>query len=132
MSRVVVTGLGCIGAVGANVASTWEAVVSGKSGIEPVSSWDATGWQFRLAGEIKDYQPRKLVADRKLLKVISRQDVIGLNAVDQAIQHSGMLAHRDSLDEVTSFNDRTGVFVGSPGTKYRQQHDYLRPVARGE
>ena len=40
-------------------------------------------------------------ADRKLLKVISRQDVIGLNAVDQAIQHSGMLAHRDSLDEAT-------------------------------
>jgi 3-oxoacyl-[acyl-carrier-protein] synthase-1 len=129
MSRVVVTGLGCIGAVGTNVASTWESVVSGKSGIEPVSGWDATGWQFRLAGEIKDYQPRKLVADRKLLKVISRQDVIGLNAVDQAVQHSGMLAHRDSLDEATSFNDRTGVFVGSPGTKYRQQHDYLLALA---
>ena len=58
MPRIVVTGLGCLDAVGSNVASTWEAIVSGKSGIEPVAGWDTEGWPFRLAGEIKDFQPR--------------------------------------------------------------------------
>jgi len=123
--RIVVTGCGRITASGADVGATWESVVSGEIGIQPVSSWETTDWKYRLAGEIKDYQPRTLVSDRKLLKVISRQDVLGLNAVDQALEHSGMLEHRDSLEDPTSFNDRTGVFVGSPGTKYRQQHDYL-------
>jgi 3-oxoacyl-[acyl-carrier-protein] synthase-1 len=127
--RVVVTGFGCITATGTDVEATWNAVVSGESGIQPVSSWDTTDWKYHLAGEIKDYQPRTLVSDRKLLKVISRQDVLGLNAVDQALAHSGMLEHRDSLEDPTSFNDRTGVFVGSPGTKYRQQHDYLESLA---
>lgn len=130
MTRVVVTGFGCLTATGADVDATWEALVEGRSGIRPVTSWETTDWNYRLAGEIKDYQPRNLVSDRKLLKVISRQDVLGLNAVDQAIRHSGILEYRDSLEDPTSFNDRTGVFVGSPGTKYRQQHDYLMPLAR--
>jgi len=132
MSRVVVTGLGCLTACGANVGTTWEAVTTGRSGIEPVSDAEAPGWSQRLSGEIRDYQPRKLVADRKLLKVISRHDVIGLNAADQAIRHSKFLEYRDSLDDPTRFNDRTGVFVGSPGTKYRQQHDYLEPLAESD
>lgn len=129
MRRVVVTGYGCLTATGADAEATWTAVAAGESGIQPVSSWDTTGWKYHLAGEIKDYQPRTLVSDRKLLKVISRQDVLGLNAVDQALEHSGMLEHRDSLEDPTAFNDRTGVFVGSPGTKYRQQHDYLPSLA---
>lgn len=129
MRRIVVTGCGCITASGADVGATWEAVVSGDSGIQPVSSWDATDWKYSLAGEIKNYQPRTLLSDRKLLKVISRQDVLGLSAVDQALEDSGILEYRDSLEDPTSFNDRTGVFVGSPGTKYRQQHDYLQSLA---
>jgi 3-oxoacyl-[acyl-carrier-protein] synthase-1 len=129
MRRIVVTGFGCITAVGSDAGATWESVVAGRSGIKPATSWEATNWKYRLAAEIKDYQPRTLVSDRKLLKVISRQDVLGLNAVDQALQHSGVLDYRQSLEDPTSFNDRTGVFVGSPGTKYRQQHDYLTSLA---
>jgi 3-oxoacyl-[acyl-carrier-protein] synthase-1 len=126
---VVITGFGCLTATGADAAATWEAVLAGESGIREAATWDSSGWPYRLAGEIKDYSPRELVSDRKLLKFITRQDVIGLNAVTQAIAHSRIIEHRDGLADPTSFNDRTGVFVGSPATKYRYQHDYLSPLA---
>jgi 3-oxoacyl-[acyl-carrier-protein] synthase-1 len=126
---VVITGYGCLTASGADVATTWEAILAGESGIREASTWDSSGWPYRLAGEIKDYKPRELVADRKLLKFITRQDVIGLNAMTQAVDHSGIIEHRDGLVDPTAFNDRTGVFVGSPATKYRYQHDYLGPLA---
>ena len=127
---VVITGYGCLTASGADAASTWEAVLTGQSGIQEAETWDSSGWPYHLAGEIKDYSPRELVADRKLLKFITRQDVIGLNAVTQAVAHSKVIEYRDSLTDPTSFNDRTGVFVGSPATKYRSQHDYLSPLAK--
>jgi 3-oxoacyl-[acyl-carrier-protein] synthase-1 len=127
--RVVITGYGCLTASGADAAATWGAILAGESGIRKVETWDSSGWPYNLAGEIKDYSPRELVPDRKLLKVITRQDVIGLNAVSQAVTHSGIIEHRDALADPTSFNDRTGVFVGSPATKYRYQHDFLLPLA---
>jgi 3-oxoacyl-[acyl-carrier-protein] synthase-1 len=128
-NRVVITGYGCLTASGADITATWESVLAGESGICEAETWDSSGWPYHLAGEIKDYNPRELISDRKLLKFITRQDVIGLNAVIQAVDHSGMLHHRDGLADPTSFNDRTGVFVGSPATKYRYQHDYLEPLA---
>jgi 3-oxoacyl-[acyl-carrier-protein] synthase-1 len=131
-SGVVITGYGCLTASGADTEATWRAVLAGESGIRQAETWDSSGWPYRLAGEIKAYSPRELVADRKLLKFITRQDVIGLNAVTQAVAHSKIIEHRDGLADPTSFNDRTGVFVGSPATKYRSQHDYLSPLAKAE
>ncbi|MCP4901236.1 MAG: 3-oxoacyl-ACP synthase [bacterium] len=129
-SRVVITGYGCLTAAGHDVTATWASMTSGSSGIEQVTSWDSSSWRSAIAGEIKDYNPRKLVADRKLLKVITRQDVIGLNAVDQAMAHSGLPEYRAALgDDCESLNDRTGIFVGSPGNKYHHQHDYLTALA---
>jgi 3-oxoacyl-[acyl-carrier-protein] synthase-1 len=125
---VVVTGFGCLTAAGMSAGSTWESVCEGRSGIEPMAE-PASAWPWPLAGEIKGYKPRKLLADRKLLKAIGKQDVLGLNAVAQALEHSGLLEHRDSLAEPDEFNDRTGVFVGSPGSKYQQHYDYLAPLA---
>ena len=131
-SGVVITGYGCLTASGADTEATWRAVLAGESGIRQAETWDSSGWPYRLAGEIKAYSPRELVADRKLLKFITRQDVIGLNAVTQAVAHSKIIEHRDGLADPTFFNDRTGVFVGSPATKYRSQHDYLSPLAKAE
>jgi 3-oxoacyl-[acyl-carrier-protein] synthase-1 len=127
---VVITGYGCLTASGADAAMTWEAILAGESGIRRAETWDSSGWPYHLAGEIKGYSPRELVADRKLLKFITRQDVIGLNAVTQAVAHSKIIEHRDGLADPSSFNDRTGVFVGSPATKYRSQHDYLSSLSK--
>ena len=125
----VITGFGCLTASGADLPATWNALFNGESGIRPAETWDSSAWPYKLAAEIKDYKPRELVADRKLLKFITRQDVIGLNAVTQAVAHSGVIEYRDRLADPTTFNDRTGVFVGSPATKYRYQHDFLPSLA---
>lgn len=123
--RVVITGFGGITASGSDMVTTWNAIKSGETGVAQITQWDATGWPYSLGAEIKNYQPNRLVSDRKLLKMISRQDVLGLHAVDQAVAHSQLLPYRETLADATEFNDRTGVFVGSPGNKFEQQYDFM-------
>ncbi|KTD17611.1 beta-ketoacyl-[acyl-carrier-protein] synthase family protein [Legionella jordanis] len=131
-NRVYITGLGALTATGENADSTWSALLQGQSGIEEIKQWDLSHWEYRLGAELKNFQPAKMLPDRKLLKVISRQDVMGINAAMQAVNHSGLLNYRESLDEDTTrvFNDKTAVFVGSPGNKYFQQDDFLPLVAK--
>ena len=54
--RVVITGLGCISPVGNNVADMWNAVTSGKSGIGPITRFDASAFSTTFAGEVKNFQ----------------------------------------------------------------------------
>lgn len=131
-NRVFITGFGAITASGATADETWQSVLNGKTGIAEVTQWDLSSWDYRLGGEIKDFQPAKLLPDRKLIKVISRQDVMGIHAAVQAVEHSGFVAYRDTLSSAESFNESTGVYVGSPGNKYFQQYDFLSLVAKSQ
>jgi len=130
LNRVFITGRSALTASGATAEETWNAVFSGKSGIDEIKQWDLTQWSHRLGGELKDFQPAKMLPDRKLIKVISRQDVIGLNAAIQAVEHSQMIPYRDTLDCTEAFNDQTAIYVGSPGNKYFQQYDFLPLMAK--
>lgn len=124
-NRVFITGLSALTACGETADSTWDAVLAGQSGIGEISQWDLSAWSHRLGGELKNFQPAKMLPDRKLMKVISRQDVMGINAAMQAINHSQLLPYRETLAATESFNDQTAVYVGSPGNKYFQQYDFL-------
>lgn len=123
--RIFVTGMSALSSSGMTLGDTWQSLMAGQTGIAPITGWDIADWKYPLAGELKDYQPRKMVADRKLLKLISRQDVLGLNAVNQAMDDSQLLAYRDTLTDADTFNDKMGIYVGSPGNKFFQQHDFL-------
>ncbi|MDI9818721.1 MULTISPECIES: beta-ketoacyl synthase [unclassified Legionella] len=129
-NRVFITGLSALSACGNSADSTWEAVMSGRSGIEAIKQWDLSSWSHRLGGELKNFQPAKMLPDRKLMKVISRQDAMGINAAMQAVNHSQLLNYRDTLDSADPFNDETAVYVGSPGNKYFQQDDFLPLLAK--
>lgn len=128
--RVFITGLSALTACGATADETWSSVLAGESGIGELTQNDLSSWSHRLGGELKDFQPAKMLPDRKLLKVISRQDVMGINAAMQAVDHSQLITYRDTLENTDQFNDRTGVYVGSPGNKYLQQYDFLPLVAK--
>lgn len=131
--RVYITGLGALTATGESADATWDALLKGQNGLHPIKQWDLSTWTHQLGGEIKDYQPAKMLPDRKLLKVIARQDVLGINAAMQAVTHSQLIAYRDlicSKDDVEQFNDETGVYVASPGNKYFQQYDFLPLLAK--
>ena len=129
-NRVFITGRSALTACGATADDTWAAITAGKSGIGELTHWDISTWSQRLGGELKDFQPAKMLPDRKLLKVISRQDVMGINAAMQAVEHSQLTAYRDTLTSAEHFNDETAVYVGSPGNKYYQQYDFLPLVAK--
>lgn len=130
LTRVFVTGIGALSASGMNVETMWEAILAGETGIAETESSDISTWSHRLGGELKDYKPAKMLPERKLLKAISRQDVLGISAAMQAIEDSQILPYRDDLKNATAFNEKTGVFVGSPGNKYYQQYDFLPLMAK--
>jgi len=55
---------------------------------------------------------------------------MGIHAAVKAVEDSGIIDYRDSLRDVTDFNDQTGVYVGSPGNKYFQQYEFLPLLAK--
>jgi 3-oxoacyl-[acyl-carrier-protein] synthase-1 len=134
--RIVITGSGAVCAAGMDPQAILAAVLEGRSAIGPVKQWDTSGWPVSQAGEIADLNPRALVEDRKLHKLIRRTDLFGLYAARRAIEGSGLLAHRAMQDEAAAAitSDRTGVYVGSGGGNYQNQYDYLPLLteAKGE
>ena len=134
--RVVVTGSGAVCGAGMTPDRIVDAVLAGRSAIAPVTQWDTTGWPCRIAAEIAEFNPRALVDDRKLHKLIRRTDLVGLYAAGRAIDGSGILAHRGAMEAGAAavYSDRTGVYVGSGGGNYENQYDYfpLFAAAGGE
>jgi 3-oxoacyl-[acyl-carrier-protein] synthase I len=130
LNRVFVTGVGALSACGNTSNALWDAVLAGETGIAPIQNADLSSWSHQLGGELKTYEPRKMLPDRKLLKAISRQDVLGINAATQAIEDSNLIPYQNSLASAEDFNNKTGVYVGSPGNKYYQQYDFLPLMAK--
>jgi len=103
--RVVVTGLGVISPVGNTVPEAWENLIAGKSGVGPITRFDASGFASRIAGEVKNFD----VAAYLSPKEARRMDVFihyGMAAGIQAIRDSGI-----EIDESNA--DRIGVNIGS-------------------
>lgn len=128
--RVFITGLGALSASGLTADEMWAAVMGGQSSLGVLTQHDLSSWSQQLGGELKNIQLASLLPDRKLLKVISRQDVFGIYAAIQAIENSQLLTYRNTLTSTDAFNEDTAVYVGSPGNKYFQQYDFLPLVAK--
>jgi len=135
-TRVVVAGSGAICAAGKSPEAIWEAAWTGRSAIRPIKQWDASGWPTSLAGEIPGLDPRALVEDRKLHKLLQRSDVLGLYVAGRALDDAGFVAYRDSLTpaDAAAVNDRTGVYVGLGGGGYQDEYEFfpLLTTANGD
>jgi 3-oxoacyl-[acyl-carrier-protein] synthase II len=103
--RVVVTGLGTLNPLGNDVASTWNAVQSGRSGVGPITHFDPGEHETRIAGEVKDFDPVALFG-RKETRRMARLTQLALAAAGQALADAG-------LRDKPVARDRTGVVVGS-------------------
>lgn len=130
--RVFISGLGAISAAGQSVTDTWRSVQSGEVSWGHLDGDEFANCAYPIAGVVNPYKPRALVRDKKILKLIAKHDVLGLNAADQAVADSGLIEYRNSLETGDSFNDRTGVYVGSPGNKYYQQYDFLPLIEKAK
>ena len=79
MTRVVITGMGAVTALGTDVASTWTGLVAGRSGIATIQAFDPSRVASKIAGEVKDFDASH-VLDRKDLRRTDRYIQLGLVA----------------------------------------------------
>jgi 3-oxoacyl-[acyl-carrier-protein] synthase II len=103
--RVVVTGLGIVSPVGNDVATAWANITAGRSGIGPITHFDASTFPTRIAGEVRDFDPTQYVA----AKDVKKMDPFihyGIAASIQALADAGLHPHEH--DE-----ERIGVAVGA-------------------
>jgi beta-ketoacyl-acyl-carrier-protein synthase II len=88
--RVAITGLGLVTPVGNDVATTWDAVLHGKSGGAQISVFDASGFPVHIAAEVKGFDDLDQIGDRKLLKLTNRSHRFALAAAEQALRDAGI------------------------------------------
>lgn len=103
--RVVVTGLGTVNPLGNSVADSWEAARSGKSGIGPITRFDASEFKTRIAGEVRNFDALAFVSAKELRR-IDLFILYALASADMAIADAG-------LDHPEDLGDRAGVIIGT-------------------
>ncbi len=103
--RVVVTGMGTLNPLGNDVSSSWEAIRAGRSGIGPVTLFDAGEYETRIAGEVKGFDPVARFG-RKEARRMARLTQLAMAAAEEALSDAG-------LRDAPVARDRTGVLVGS-------------------
>ncbi len=103
--RVVVTGMGIVSPVGNDLESAWDSIVNGRSGLGPITSFDASAFATRIAGEVRDFDATRYIAAKDVKKM------------DPFIHYgvaASLMAMEDAHLEVSEANaERIGVIIGS-------------------
>jgi 3-oxoacyl-[acyl-carrier-protein] synthase II len=102
---VVVTGVGLVTPLGIGTEVSWEAIRAGKSGIGPITQFDAAAFSCHIAGEVKGFNPGDYI-EKKEIKKMGRFIQFAVAAADFALKDSGLVVTPDDAEEV-------GVYIGS-------------------
>ena len=103
--RVVITGLGLVTPLGIGVEETWSGLCAGRSGIGPITRFDATGFPVTIAGEVKGFDPARYV---------DKKDVKKMDTFIHYACAAGQMALADAGLRVEPANaERVGVYIGS-------------------
>jgi 3-oxoacyl-[acyl-carrier-protein] synthase II len=108
--RAVVTGLGAITPIGNDHPTFWRNLVAGVSGAAQISTFDATGFDVRIAAEVKDFKPEEHM-DRKMARRMSRFVHFGMAAGKEAVRDAGL----EFSDWSPERRDRTAVALNTGG-----------------
>jgi 3-oxoacyl-[acyl-carrier-protein] synthase II len=103
--RVVVTGVGLLTPLGIGTEASWEAIRAGKSGIGPITQFDAAAFSCRIAGEVKGFDPANYI-EKKEIKKMGRFIQFAIAAAECALAGSG-------LKTTPETSERVGVYIGS-------------------
>lgn len=107
VERIVVTGLGAVTPIGNTTAEFWDNLIAGKSGIARITQFDEPGLDVKIAGEVKDYEPKQY----QRLSEVRRMDrfaQLAVGAASQAIDDAGLEIDPDNTD-------RVGVMMNTGG-----------------
>jgi len=102
---VVVTGVGLLTPLGIGTEATWEGVKAGRSGIGPITQFDASAFSCRIAGEVKEFDPNNYI-EKKEIKKMGRFIQFAIAAADCALSSSGLKTTPENEEMV-------GVYIGS-------------------
>ena len=103
--RVVVTGMGAMTPLGLTLEETWEGLLAGRSGVGPITQFDASGLPVRIAGELKDFDPTRYI-NFKAARRMARCSQVAIAMAQAALADAGFSL--PLADE-----ERVGVLVGS-------------------
>ncbi len=103
--RVVVTGVGLVTPLAIGTEDSWAAIRAGKSGIGPITQFDATAFSCRIAGEVKGFDPARYI-EKKEIKKMGRFIQFAIAASDCALANSGLKVTPETEEMV-------GVYIGS-------------------
>lgn len=104
MNRVVVTGMGVVSPVGNDVLTFWENIKAGKCGIGPITKFDTANFKVKVAGEVRDFDPRQYM---------EKLDVLHSDIYTQFAMAAACQAMADSKIEGTVAPERMGVYFGT-------------------
>ena len=104
--RVVITGIGVVSPVGIGVEDFWNNLLAGKSGIGPITQFDAENFPVKIAGEVKDFDPVKYAGDRKTVRHMDRN-------AQFAVAAAKMAAADAKLDMSQEDSNRAGTIIGT-------------------
>jgi len=124
--RVVVTGLGLVSPVGIGVEPSWSALVAGRSGIGPITLFDASTFPTRIAGEVKGFDPTQFM-DRKEARRNDRFIQFALAAADMAVKDSGLDMAKEEPERVGCI---VGAGIGGLGTIEEEHRTFLAKGVR--
>ncbi|HUP18995.1 MAG TPA: beta-ketoacyl-ACP synthase II [Gemmatimonadota bacterium] len=103
--RVVVTGMGCLTALGNDLATTWEGLLAGRSGVTRITHFDPSDFATKIAAEVHDFDPEKYI-EKKEIRRQDRFTRLAMAASVMAMDDSG-------LDMESEDATRIGVIIGS-------------------
>ncbi len=104
MNRVVITGLGAVTAIGHNVSDYWSGLLSGKSGVQNIDTFDVSQFSTRFAAQVRGLD-LEAYFDKKEIRKTSRFILFALIATQEALQNSGL--------QISLKPERVGVEIGS-------------------
>ena len=108
--RVVITGTGLITALGTGVEKNWQAMLAGKSGVGPITRFDASGIDARIAAEVKDFAPEEWI-DKREVRRMDLYAQYALAATEMAMKESGLPVGKDKPQGYVP--EKVGVIIGS-------------------
>lgn len=104
--RVVITGLGLVTPIGNDIETFWKNLISGHCGIDKITSFDATPFDTKIAGEVKNFDPTPAFPSPKEIRRTDRYSQFGVYAGYQALKDSGLDLAKENCDEI-------GCIIGS-------------------
>jgi len=103
--RVVITGLGAVTSIGTGREAFWQAACAGRSGVRPITHFDAKDYRVRIASYVYDFDPTSVLPQREVRR-IDRYAQLGLVAADQAVRDAGIDFSREDVE-------RGGAIIGT-------------------